>query len=270
MSDDALDLIVAGAAGRMGRTLLSLIADEPELNLVGALEQSSSSRLGQPVRELHKDLPEDVVVTDEPRSVLEDGRVLIDFTRPEGTRTFLKAARDRGGALVIGTTGFSAEDESLLERVSEEVPIVRAPNMSVGINLLADMVRTATRCLGDDVDVEVTEMHHRHKEDAPSGTARMLARQVARARRQDLDDVKKIGREGFEGERPKDEIGISSLRGGDVVGDHTVIFAAEGERIEFTHRASSRETFGRGALRAARFVVRHDRGLFTMKDVLGL
>lgn len=255
----------------MGGQLLRQVVTASDLQLVGAVEAPGHELVGSPVSNLLDDQPEtDFEIVDDSAEVLQDGRVLIDFTRPAGTRSFLDAAHEKGGSLVIGTTGLEEEDLNLIEQVSEQVPIVRAPNMSVGINLLTSLVREATACLGEEFDVEITETHHRHKEDAPSGTARLLAKQVARERRLELDEAETIGREGFVGERSYDEIGIHSLRGGDVVGDHTVLFAGEGERVELTHKASSRETFARGALRAARFLDRHDRGLFSMKDVLGL
>jgi 4-hydroxy-tetrahydrodipicolinate reductase len=268
--DEQVDLIIAGCGGRMGQTLLDVIAGDENLNLTGALEHEESPLIGQPVTEVEDNLDSDVTIQAEPDQVMDGHSILVDFTRPEATREFLEAARNHQAKLVIGTTGLTEEDHRLLEDVSEQTAIVRAPNMSVGINLLLDIVDQTTRCLGDDFDVEITEMHHRHKEDAPSGTANLLAERVAKSRHEDLDDVKKIGREGFEGERDPDEIGISSLRGGDVVGDHTVIFAGEGERIELTHKASSRKTFARGALRAAHFLRSRERGLFSMKEVLGL
>jgi len=270
MSDSPVPVIVAGAGGRMGRTLLSLIAGDDGFRLVGALEHHESSLVGVPVQELLEDLENNLTIRSDPTDVMTEGAVLLDFTRPEATREFLDRAPRHGTKLVIGTTGLTEEDLRLIEKASEDTSLVRAPNMSVGINLLIDLVDQTTRCLGEEFDVEVVEMHHRHKEDAPSGTAKLLADRVAKSRHQELDNVKKIGREGFEGEREPGEIGISSLRGGDVVGDHKIIFAGEGERIELVHKASSRKTFARGALRAADFLLTKQRGLFSMKDVLGL
>lgn len=269
-SEETISVVVAGCNGRMGRTLLTMIAEDDDFELSGALEHDDSPLIGVPASEIYEQSSSSVVVTSDPASVIDSGDILVDFTRPEATREFLQIAREENAKLVVGTTGLTDDDHRLLEKVSEQTSIVQAPNMSVGINLLLDLIDQTTKCLGEEFDVEVLEMHHRYKEDAPSGTANLLAKQVARSRHEDLEDVKKIGREGFEGERPSNEIGISSLRGGDVVGDHTVIFAGEGERIELTHKASSRQTFARGALRAARFLQSREHGLFSMKEVLGL
>ncbi len=269
-SSGPVEVVVAGAAGRMGTILLRRVVEDPDLRLVGALEHPESEVVGQPVQNLVESGPSDITVKTELEEVVGEGRVLVDFTRPEATRTFLEVAGRTGTKLVIGTTGLEAEDHRLIEHVSEETAVVRAPNFSVGINLLLNLVQEATRTLGDGFDVEVLEMHHRFKEDAPSGTAKMLAEKVARTRHQELEEVQKIGRQGFEGERDPGEIGVSSLRGGDVVGDHTVVFAGMGERLELTHRASSRETFAAGALRSVKFLRGRNRGLYSMADVLGL
>lgn len=269
MTTSKQPIVISGAAGRMGKTLLKLVAEDDALELAGALEHGDSPHVDEPADEL-VDGAGDVTVSDSPEAVLSDEVTLIDFTRPPATREFLTLARERGTRMVIGTTGFTDEDLELIRATGEETSVVKAPNMSVGINLLAELVAEATRVLGEGFDAEVLEMHHRHKEDAPSGTANMLAETIAAVRDQDLDEVRTDGREGFVGERPADEIGIAALRGGDVVGDHTVMLAGEGERIELTHRASSRETFGRGALRAAKFLADRETGLYGMKDVLGL
>ncbi len=269
-SEETVDVVLAGVGGRMGRTLLELVGAEEEFRLVGALERAGADAVGRALSDVAEGAPADVTVQADPARVLAEGRVLIDFTRPEATRTFLEAARGTGARLVIGTTGLSEEDHQLLEAIAEQTALVQAPNMSVGVNLLLSLVEETTRTLGEAFDVEILEMHHRHKEDAPSGTASLLADRVAAVRHQDAEDVTRIGREGFVGERPRDEIGLASLRGGDVVGDHSVIFAGAGERLELTHRASSRETFARGALRAARFVHGRTAGRYNMRDVLGL
>ena len=265
-----IPVVVAGCNGRMGKVLMRMVSESDDFMLAGALEHENSPVLGAPAKEVEEHASESVTVQSDPAAVFNSDRIVIDFTRPEATREFLNEALNTETKLVIGTTGLSQDDFRLLEEVSEQTSIVQAPNMSVGINLLLDLIDQTTKCLGDDFDVEILEMHHRHKEDAPSGTADLLADRVARARHDQLKNVKKIGREGFEGERPPEEIGISSVRGGDVVGDHTVMFAGEGERIELTHKASSRQTFARGALRAARFLEGESRGLFSMKEVLGL
>lgn len=269
-ADDVVEVVLAGVEGRMGRTLLKLLADDGAFRLVGALEREGASAVGSSVADFVDGAPEDVTVGADPAEVMTEERVLVDFTRPEATRTFLETARRTGTRLVIGTTGLQKEDHRLLDAVANETALVQAPNMSVGVNLLLSLIERTTRTLGEAFDVEIVEMHHRHKEDAPSGTASLLADRVAAVRHQDADQVTRIGREGFVGERSREEIGLASLRGGDVVGDHTVMFAGPGERLELTHRASSRETFARGALRAVRFVSDRTSGRYNMRDVLGL
>ncbi len=269
MSSETLHTTITGAAGRMGRTLIKLTADDPTLQLTGALEREGHDTVGLDVSVL-TDAKTDVTVSDDPAAAFRETDVAIDFTHPDATEHFLEVARETDTRIVIGTTGLDDDQINHLQSVSQEIPIVKAPNMSVGINLLANLVAEATDTLGEGFDAEVLEMHHRHKEDAPSGTANMLAETIADVRDLDLDDVRADGRKGFVGERSSDEIGIAALRGGDVVGDHTVILAGEGERIELTHKASSRETFARGALRAAKFLADQKPGLYSMKDVLRL
>lgn len=268
-NDNALKVTISGAAGRMGRTLVALTDEDEELELEGALEHEGHETVGLSVSSF-TDADSDLTVSDDPASVLESTDVLVDFTHPDATERFLGIARETGTRMVIGTTGLNDEQTDLLESVAGETPVVKAPNMSVGVNLLANLVEDATETLGDGFDAEVLEMHHRHKEDAPSGTANMLAETIADTRNLELENVRVDGRKGFVGERSPEEIGVAALRGGDVVGDHTVILAGEGERIELTHKASSRETFARGALRAAKFLRDQTSGLHSMKDVLGL
>lgn len=253
----------------MGSTLLRLTENDNQLELAGALEHNDHDTIGTPVSEV-ADVDGSFDISDDVNDVLSESDVLIDFTHPSATEEFLQEAKQTDTAIVIGTTGLNEEQTKLLNNVSDQCPIVKAPNMSVGVNLLANLVAEATETLGEDFNAEVIEMHHRHKTDAPSGTARMLAETVADTRNLDLDKVKEIGREGFTGERTQEEIGIASLRGGDVVGDHTVILAGEGERVELTHKASSRETFARGALRSAKFIHDQQPDLYSMQDVLDL
>jgi 4-hydroxy-tetrahydrodipicolinate reductase len=268
-SNEPISVSVTGAAGRMGQTLVSLTIEDDRLKLQGALEHPDSSAVGRSVSEV-VGVDSDLTITDGVEPIFSESDVVIDFTRPEATEEFLRTAQKTETRLVIGTTGLDDQQEFLLQDVADNVAVVKAPNMSVGVNLLADLVGEATEVLGEGFDAEIMEMHHRHKEDAPSGTAMLLAEAIADVRDLDLDSAKQIGREGFIGERTRDEIGIVSLRGGDVVGDHTVTLAGEGERVELTHKASSRETFARGALRAVKFVKGKPDGLFSMKDVLGL
>ncbi|MFP4686738.1 MAG: 4-hydroxy-tetrahydrodipicolinate reductase [bacterium] len=270
MTENKIAVVIAGCGGRMGRTILKLIKESSGFELSGALESPGSSLIGHPVSELSGEQSDSMLIRADIAEVLSGGEVVIDFTRPEGTRKIAKAVRDGSAALVTGTTGLSADDEALLKEVAARTTVVYSANMSAGINLLAGLVEQTAKCLGDDFDVEIVEMHHRFKEDAPSGTARLLADRVAAVKDRALDEIKKTGRDGFVGERDSDEIGMFALRGGDVVGDHTVIFAGIGERIELTHRASSRETFAHGALRAAHFASESEPGFYTMTDVLGL
>lgn len=259
---------INGAAGRMGRNLIAACLDDPALQLAAAFEHGASAALGRDTGELIGREPTGVVVSAELSSC--DCDVVIDFTSPEATLGLLEYCCSEGIAVVIGTTGF---DETQLARLREdatEIPVVFAPNMGVGVNLLFDLVAQAARALGQEYDVEVIEAHHRHKVDAPSGTALRLGELAAEARGQALDQCAVYAREGQVGEREPGSIGFATVRGGDVVGEHTVLFAGEGERIEITHRASSRQLFARGAMRAAAWVAGRPAGLYSMQNVLGL
>lgn len=240
-------LIVNGARGRMGEAILRCAAAEETLRVVGKVD-----------------------VGDSIEPLLASADVVIDFSHREVTVDLAEKCHASKTALVIGTTGHSDEQRQALLEISRELPMVWAPNFSVGVNTLFWLTRQAVRILGPDFDLEVTEMHHRLKKDAPSGTARRLAEILAEERGLSYDQNVRHGREGMVGERPDAEIGMHSLRGGDVVGDHTVTFAADGERLELSHRASSRDTFAKGALRAAGWVVKQAPGLYDMEDVLGL
>jgi len=258
---------VNGAAGRMGRRLVALIAAEPDLELGAALEEQGHEALGRDAGEASGVGPLGVAVA----SALEtQPDVLIDFSSPGSAAARAAECARQGVALVVGTTGLSDEQVGALGDAARQVPCVFAPNMSVGVNVLAGLVRAAAAALGPDFDVEVIEAHHRFKQDAPSGTALKLARAAAEALGRDLDAVSVHGRQGRPGERSAKEIGIHAVRAGDIVGEHTVLFGALGEHVELRHSAHSRDTFARGALRAARFVAGKEPGLYSMEDVLGL
>ncbi|HRH79692.1 MAG TPA: 4-hydroxy-tetrahydrodipicolinate reductase [Thiobacillaceae bacterium] len=262
-----MKLVIAGSSGRMGKTLIEAVGNADDLSLHAALDRSGSPAIGRLADEAGTT---HVRITDDLSSALAGANVLIDFTRPEATLEHLRACSQAGVAMVIGTTGFDAAGKAAIAVAAQSVPIVFAPNMSVGVNLLLKLLDTAAKVLNDGYDVEIVEAHHRHKVDAPSGTALALGEAVARAMGRDLKQCAVYGREGITGERPADSIGFATVRGGDIVGDHTVLFAGIGERVEITHKASSRMTFALGALRAARFLAGRPAGLFDMQDVLGL
>ena len=264
-----LNIAVAGSSGRMGRALLSAIMKDPGSYLQAALEMDGSPYIGKDVSELTGDLGS-VVITDNFSAVLPGCDVLIDFTQPEGTIKHLSVCRAEGIKMVIGTTGFSTEQKKVLKEASKDIALVVAPNMSVGVNVTFKLLDIAAKVLGEGYDIEIVEAHHRHKVDAPSGTALHMGEIVAKATGSNLSEVAIYGREGVTGERSSRTIGFSTIRGGDIVGDHTVMFAGTGERIEISHKASNRATFTNGALRAARFLADKDKGLFDMQDVLGL
>jgi 4-hydroxy-tetrahydrodipicolinate reductase len=241
------NLIITGSKGRMGRALLACAGSDPELRVVGQIDQG-----------------------DELRTVIDKGDVVVDFSSHSATPGIAALCAERKKAMVIGTTGHSNEARSQITDFKSKIPIVLASNFSTGVNTLFWLTRKAAEILGPGFDLEIVEMHHRQKRDAPSGTAKTLAEILADVRQQNLDRAARHGREGIVGERTAQEIGIHSIRGGDVVGDHTVIFADAGERLELTHKAASRETFAKGALRAAQWVARQRPGLYDMQDVLGL
>ena len=264
-----IPVAIAGAGGRMGQALIEAILAAHDLELAGALEHKASPQLGRDAGERMGQQTGVAIVADVAGALVR-ARVLIDFTRPEGTLEHLTAARARHCAMVIGTTGFSAAQKEQIRVAAQEIAIVMAPNMSVGVNVLFAMVRQAARALGDAYDVEIVELHHKKKKDAPSGTAMRLAEVAAEVLGRDPARDLNFGRHGLVGERPAREIGVQTLRGGDAVGEHTVYFVGEGERLELTHRATSRDQFARGAVRAARWVVGRPPGLHDMADVLGL
>lgn len=265
-----IKVIVAGAAGRMGCRLISLIRDSTALTLVGAVEGKGHHAIGEDAGETAGAGRAGVAITDDLSALLDRGEVIIDFSTPEATMQHWRLAAQHRRAMVIGTTGLSGSDLEEAKALARQVPCVCSPNMSVGVNLLYKVIAEMAKTLGEEYDIEVIEAHHRLKRDAPSGTALKIAEVLARAVNRDLNQVGVYARKGMIGERTKGEIGIQTIRAGDIVGDHTVLFGGMGERIEVTHRASSRDTFARGALRAARWVVRQPPGLYDMMDVLGL
>ncbi len=264
-----LKLGVAGSGGRMGRALIEAVAAAPDLSLGAALEQTASPFIGRDPGDW-LGAPLGVVIGDDVSKALQQCRVLIDFTRPQATLNHLSYCLEHGCAMVIGTTGFDEEQKAVIRGASARIPIVLSPNMSIGVTVMLDLLARATRLLPSDYDLEIYEAHHRHKVDAPSGTALRLGEVVAAGRGWDLGQVAVFGREGHTGPRPAQVVGFATARGGDVVGDHTVSFMGEGERLEITHKASSRANFAQGAVRAARFVAQQTSGIFDMRDVLGL
>lgn len=263
-------IAVTGAAGRMGKNLIEAVHQADGVVLGAAVARPTSTLLGADAGELAGVGKLGVALSGSLESVLDGFDVLIDFTHPSVTLENLEICRRAGKAMVIGTTGFSAAEKQLLVDAGKEIPIVFAANFSVGVNLCLKLLDTAARVLGDDVDIEVLEAHHRHKVDAPSGTALRMGEVVANALGRDLEKVAVYGREGQTGARARETIGFATVRAGDVVGDHTVLFAADGERVEITHKASSRMTFAKGAVRAASWLQGHSPSLYDMQDVLGL
>lgn len=263
-----MKVCIAGSGGRMGRALIEAVSATSDLKLSGALEQPGSPLLGKDAGEF-AGTRLGVVISDDLDRTLSASEVLIDFTRPEGTLKHLALCRQKGVAVVIGTTGFDADGKRAIEAASRDIPIVFAPNMSVGLNITLKLLELAGKALSDGYDIEIIEAHHRHKVDAPSGTALKLGEVVAQASGRSLDDAV-YGREGVTGERDPKTIGFATVRGGDIIGDHTVLFAGIGERVEITHRATSRANFATGAARAARFLAGRAAGLYDMQDVLGL
>jgi 4-hydroxy-tetrahydrodipicolinate reductase len=256
-----MKVAIAGAGGRMGRALIEAAVADPALELAVALDAAGSPALGQPAGSLK--IGSDL-------GALSGADVLIDFTRPEGTLAHLDACLRHGKALVIGTTGFSDAQKARIAQGARRIAIVQSPNFAIGVNVVFRLAQTAAAALGDDYDVEIVEAHHRHKVDAPSGTALKLGELVAAALGRDLAKVATHGRAGDTGERPAKAIGFHAIRGGDIVGEHTVIFAGAGERVEVTVRSQSRMTYAAGALRAAKWLRGRPPGLYDMFDVLGL
>jgi 4-hydroxy-tetrahydrodipicolinate reductase len=269
MTGAPLRIAVAGASGRMGRMLIEAVLAAPDLQLAGALDIAGSAALGQDAGAFagrHTGVP----ITSDLPTGLARAQVLIDFTRPDGTLAHLALCRALGVKAVVGTTGFSADQKAAITAHAAHTALVFAPNMSVGVNVVLRLLDQAARALSHGYDIEVIEAHHRHKVDAPSGTALQMGEVLAAALGRDLKRCAVYARDGVTGERDPSTIGFSAIRGGDIVGDHTVLFAGTGERIEISHKSSSRAGYAQGSLRAARFLAGRTTGLFDMNDVLGL
>jgi 4-hydroxy-tetrahydrodipicolinate reductase len=264
-----MKIAVAGASGRMGRMLIEAIGADPDFELAGALDQPDSPSIGQDAGAFAGQ-PTGVLITSDLAQGLARADCLIDFTRPEGTLRHLEYCAAHGIKMVIGTTGFDEAGKAAIRAAAGQVAIVFAPNMSVGVNVTLKLLELAAKSLSEGYDIEIIEAHHRHKVDAPSGTALQMGEVIAGALGRDLKTAAVYGREGVTGERDPSTIGFATVRGGDIVGDHTVLFAGTGERIEISHKSSSRVTYAHGALRAARFSADKQKGLYDMQDVLGL
>ena len=264
-----LRIAVAGASGRMGHMLIEAVNNDPHAQLVGALDVASSPAIGSDATAFlgHSS---GVTITSDLRQGLAQAQVLIDFTRPEGTLLHAQACADMGVHMVIGTTGFSEAQKEQIAQAAQRIAVVMAPNMSVGVNVTLKLLAMAAQAMATGYDIEIIEAHHRHKVDAPSGTALKMGEVVAQALGRDLKDCAVYAREGHTGERDPSSIGFATIRGGDIVGDHTVLFAGTGERIEITHKSSSRATYAQGSMRAAWFLAAQRHGLYDMFDVLNL
>ena len=262
-------LAIAGVGGRMGRALLEAAAEIPEAGICGALEHATSPLMHTDAGLLSRNAA-GIIVSADPDVALVSADVLIDFTRPEGTIKHIAACRRLGVNMVIGTTGFTPEEKTQIESAAKDIAIVFAPNMSVGVNVMLKLIALATATLHEQYDIEIIETHHKMKVDAPSGTALQLGEVAAQAMGKSLNEIAVFDRHGVTGERKAGTIGFTSVRGGDVIGDHTVMFAGAGERIEISHKSSSRTNYAQGAMRAASFLATKKSGLYDMSDVLGL
>ncbi|WP_296242957.1 MULTISPECIES: 4-hydroxy-tetrahydrodipicolinate reductase [unclassified Psychrobacter] len=268
--EQTINVGVIGAGGRMGRMLIEAVQDNPQTTLSAAIERQGSSLVGADAGEVAAIGRLDVQIVDNLTAVINDIDVLIDFSLPDATEKNMQICAESNVAMVIGTTGFNEQQEQVLKAASEKIAIVYAGNYSTGVNLSLKLLDMAAKAFGMEADVEIIEAHHKHKIDAPSGTAYMMAEAVANARGQNLKDVAVYGREGQTGKREAGSIGIHAIRGGEIVGDHTVMFIADGEVVEITHRARARMTFAAGAVRAATWVIKQEVGQYNMQDVLGL
>ncbi|EPA0496091.1 4-hydroxy-tetrahydrodipicolinate reductase [Vibrio parahaemolyticus] len=263
-------IAIAGAAGRMGRNLVKASHINPDASVTAGSERPESSLVGVDIGELCGEGKFDVFLTDDLEKEVDNFDVVIDFTAPVSTLANLELCKQHGKSIVIGTTGFSEEERALIDAVAKHVPVVMAPNYSVGVNLVFKLLEKAAKVMGDYCDVEIVEAHHRHKVDAPSGTAIGMGEAIAGAMGNKLSDVAVYAREGITGERTKDEIGFATIRAGDIVGEHTAMFADIGERVEITHKATDRMTFANGAVKAAVWLHSKPAGFYTMTDVLSL
>jgi 4-hydroxy-tetrahydrodipicolinate reductase len=266
---NGMKIAIVGAGGRMGRMLIEATLKDGQATLVSAIDQPGTPFVGKDAGEL-VGMPCGVLLDSDIEAGISRADCLIDFTRPEGTLGHLEICRRHKVAIVIGTTGFDAAGKASITAAAREIPIVFAPNMSVGVNVVFKLLETASRILAEGYDIEIVEAHHRHKIDAPSGTALRMGEVVAKALGRDLDECAVYGREGVTGERDPSTIGFATVRGGDIVGDHTVMYCGTGERVEISHKAGSRMPYALGSLRAARFLAGRPSGLFDMQDVLGL
>ena len=266
----SVGLIVCGVGGRMGGAVVRALTQSPGVKLIAAIDKTGSVRLGKDAGEISGAGHLGVVVSETIEPQLKSNTVIVDFTTPESSLNILRAAAAKKVPMVIGTTGFNSQQLAEIKKLSRRTPVIVAANTSLGVNLLVNILGKVAEKLGDDYDVEIIEAHHRFKKDAPSGTALAMGRAIAQGLKRDLDAVGINGRKGIVGERTKEEIALLSVRAGDTVGEHTVIFGGIGERIEFIHRAHSRDTFARGALRAAAWLAKKKPGLYGMDDVLGL
>ncbi len=262
-------MAVAGASGRMGKMLIEAILASDDMELAGALDVASSVAIGTDAG-LSAGKATGVLITSDLATGLKDAQFLIDFTRPEGTLHHLAYCAEHGIRMVIGTTGFDEAGKARIAELAQKTGVVFAPNMSVGVNVTLKLLEMAARSFSHGYDIEIVEAHHRHKVDAPSGTALKMGEVIANAIGRDLNEVGVFAREGVTGERDPSSIGFATIRGGDIVGDHTVLFAGIGERVEITHKSSSRVTYAHGSLRAVRYLQEKQSGLFDMFDVLGL
>jgi 4-hydroxy-tetrahydrodipicolinate reductase len=269
MTSHPIAIAVAGASGRMGQMLIEAVLAADDCTLAGALDMAASPAIGLDAAAF-AGRTTGVQISADLRLGLKVSQVLIDFTRPEGTLAHLQMCKELGVAAVIGTTGFTDAQKAEIAAIAKHIPIVMAPNMSVGVNVTLKLLEMAAKALSTGYDIEIIEAHHRHKVDAPSGTALKMGEVIADALGRDLKDCAVYAREGVTGERDPSSIGFATIRGGDIVGDHTVLFAGIGERIEISHKSSSRATYAQGSLRAVRFLAGQKTGLFDMFDVLGL
>jgi 4-hydroxy-tetrahydrodipicolinate reductase len=266
----ALGLIVCGIGGRMGGAVARAIQQTAGVKLTAAIDKPGSVRLGKDAGEIAGAGHLGVKIDDKIEPHLRPNTVIVDFTNPEASLGYVRAAVGKSTPIVVATTGFNPKQSAEIRQLSRRAPVLVAANTSLGVNVLISLLGNAAKMLGDDYDVEIIEAHHRFKKDAPSGTALALGRSIAQALNRDLDEVGINGRKGIVGERSKKEIALLSVRAGDIVGEHTVIFGGIGERLEFIHRAHSRDTFARGAIRAAQWLAKQKPGLYGMEDVLGL
>ncbi len=263
-------IAVVGAAGRMGKALVQAVCQDDATELTVAIDRPGSTLIGADIGELAGVGRLGVTLSDDLEGAAGQFDAVIDFTSPDSTMHHVKICRDHGKAIVIGTTGLDEEQKAVLQEAGQDIPVIFAPNMSVGVNLIFKLLETAARVMGDESDIEIVEAHHRHKVDAPSGTALRMGEIIADTLGRDLEKCAVYGREGHTGARDKDTIGFATIRGGDIVGEHNAMFIAEGERVEIGIRSASRATYANGAVRGAKWVIQKGKGLYDMQDVLGL